>query len=406
MMSLRNALAAVAMFGAAAGILAVAQAQDGAVSTTGYHLTARPWKPLEIPREKYLDAIEGICRFSVQHQNADGAIIDPFLKREHQYATPYFAYAVGTLIKAARARDLLPNGIRAMEHATACFGGGQPAIPDQHGNFFIAALTGALELYAGEVPQALWRTWRERMKKPRRDVVAPNYNNWETYVMKGEWMRVLAGLVDRKGAIAAIEECWQSHQRARIAPAPSFLYHDRSSDPDTLSVEAVGRGNLLALAHLGYDGPSAEQIRKLAEAGTRFSLLLQDPSGQVPANGRTDDHVWVDVGYQLAFEVMAQRAASTDAWLAGQFRHAAMLSFQSIARWRRVDPPWDGSYFVTKNRFDPALRVGYQTASQYSNYNGSLMFHLAEAYRASASPIEEHPSPNEIGGYALATDPE
>ena len=68
MMSLRNALAAVAMFGAAAGILAVAQAQDGAVSTTGYHLTARPWKPLEIPREKYLDAIEGICRFSVQHQ--------------------------------------------------------------------------------------------------------------------------------------------------------------------------------------------------------------------------------------------------------------------------------------------------------------------------------------------------
>ena len=403
--SQRNTSASLALFLAAAGIMAVAEPQDGAVSITGYHLTARPWKPIEIPREKYLDVIEGVCRFSVQHQGADGAIIDPFLKREHQYATPYFAYAVGTLVKAGRARDLLPNGIKAMEHATACFAGGQPAIPDQHGNFFIAALTGALELYAGEVPQALWRTWRERMKKPRRDVVAPNYNNWETYVMKGEWMRVLAGLVDRKGAIAAIEECWQSHQRARIAPAPSFLYHDRSSDPDTLSVEAVGRGNLLALAHLGYDGPSAEQIRKLAEAGTRFTLLLQDPSGQVPANGRTDDHTWVDVGYALAFEVMAEGTGERkDSWLAGQYRHASMLAFNSIARWRRDDGPWSGSYYITKNRFDPSLRVGYQDASQYSNYSGSLMFHLAELYHARKSTIAEHPAPAEIGGYTVATD--
>src|SRR5205814_10561747 len=66
-----------------------------------YHLTAQPWKPLAIPRARYLDAIEGICRFSVRHQNADGAIIDPFLNREHQYATPYFAYAVGTQIGRA-----------------------------------------------------------------------------------------------------------------------------------------------------------------------------------------------------------------------------------------------------------------------------------------------------------------
>jgi hypothetical protein len=36
-------------------------------------------------------AIDGVCRYSILHQDADGAIIDPFLKREHQYATPYFA---------------------------------------------------------------------------------------------------------------------------------------------------------------------------------------------------------------------------------------------------------------------------------------------------------------------------
>jgi hypothetical protein len=164
---------------------------------------------------------------------------------------------------------------------------------------------------------------------------------------------------------------------------------------------------MLALIHLDYTGPSAAEIRKAVEAGTLTTLFLQDPSGQAPVNGRTDCHVWVDVGYQLAFEVMAERALKQgDTWLAGQYRRAAMLAFQNIARWRRSDAPWAGSYFVTKNRMDPQLRVGYQQASQWSNYNGSLMFHLAEAYHARSHEIEQRPAPSEIGGYALATDKE
>ncbi len=83
-----------------------------------------------------------------------------------------------------------------------------------------------------------------------------------------------------------------------------------------------------------------------------------------------------------------------------------MLAFQSIGRWRRTDGEWAGSFYVTKNHFDPALRVGYQDASQYSNYNGSLMFHLAEAYGLRKSEIAEQPTPSEIGGYTAATDAE
>jgi hypothetical protein len=59
---------------------------------------------------------------------------------------------------------------------------------------------------------------------------------------------------------------------------------------------------------------------------------------------------------------------------------------------------------VTKNHFDPALRIGHQPASQYSNYNGSLMFHLAEAFHMRRSAIAEQPTPSEIGGYALGLD--
>ena len=389
--------------------LVPAAAQDlrQPVVRTGYHLTARPWKPLAIPREKYLEAIEGVCRYTARLQDSRGAIIDPFLKREHQYATPYFAHAVGTLISTGKGRDLWPAGVKAMEHATTCFAGGRDTIPDHHGEFFIAALTGALDLYAKHVPEATLKAWRERMKKPRSEVVRGGTNNWETYVMKGEWMRMLAGLADRAGAVAAIEDAWRSRQRARIAAPPWRLYHDRTSEPDTLSVEAVGRGNMLALIHLGYDGPSSREIREAVEEATRLTLLLQDPSGQVPANGRTDDHVWVEIGYQLAYEVMAERAfKSGDIPLAGAFRRAAMLAFQSAGRWRRGDAPFAGSYYVTKNRFDPALRVGYQNASEYTNYNGSLMFHLSEAFHARATEIAEQPAPSEIGGYALATDAE
>jgi len=172
-----------------------------------------------------------------------------------------------------------------------------------------------------------------------------------------------------------------------------------------LAVEAVGRLNLLALITNGYDGPSASEIADTVDSGTYTALLLQDPSGQMPCNGRTDDHVWGDVGYQLAFELMAQRAlARGDRRLAGQYQHAAMLNIANIDRWRRTDIPWAGSYFVTKNHFDPKLRLGYQGASEYSNYNGSLMHHLAQAFLVRRQEIAEEPAPNEIGGYAFALD--
>ena len=321
--------------------------------------------------------------------------------------TPYFAHAVGTLLSAGRAKDLLPNGVRAMEHATRNFGDGRDAIPDQHGEFFIAALTEALELYSKQAPASQLEEWRKRMARPRGEVIRGSVNNWETYAMKGDWLRALAGMADRAEVVRYIERAWTARQRDRFSPAPWFVYHDRTSDPDTLNVEAVGRGNVLALVDSGYDGPSAAQMRELVEGATRLALDLQDPTGQAPANGRTDDHVWVDVGYGLAFEVMAERAhAAKDKWSAGQYRRAAVMAFRNILRWRRMDGEWAGSFYVTKNRFDPALRVGYQDASQYSNYNGSLMFHLAEAYHARKSDIVEQPAPSEIGGYAIEMDPQ
>src|SRR5260370_11269066 len=86
--------------------------------------------------------------------------------------------------------------------------------------------------------------------------------------------------------------------------------------------------------------------------------------------------------------------------LAGQYRHAAMLALRSVERWHSNL----GYYFVTKNHFDPALRVRYADYSQLTNYNGNVIYHMYESWRARQSAIAEQPAPVEIGGYAWEPD--
>src|SRR5262249_37895143 len=161
--------------------------------------------------------------------------------------TPYFAFAVGTLLKAGRARDLLGAGVAAMDHATGCFRRGNVGIPDAHGEFFLASLPGALALYTGLVPHEKIGLWRHRLARSRTELIGKNTNNWRTYAMKGEWLRAGLGLVSRESATAFVDQSWLgSTQRDRIFGDAWNLYQDRGPFPESHAVEAVGRGNLLA----------------------------------------------------------------------------------------------------------------------------------------------------------------
>jgi hypothetical protein len=50
---------------------------------------------------------------------------------------------------------------------------------------------------------------------------------------------------------------------------------------------------------------------------------------------------------------------------AALFRRAAALSLNSLRRWKRPEGEW----WIIKNRYDPALRFGYETYSMFSSYN-------------------------------------
>jgi hypothetical protein len=356
-------------------------------------------------KSAYLDKIEAIVRALKPCLSADGALIDPFSHKEVQYSTPYFAYAVGTLLSAGRGCGLAAAGIAAMNKATGDMARGRKAIPDNHGEFFLAPLAGALPLYKPFVPARLMGVWRDRLGTDRDELLRGLAHNWQVYAMKGEWYRAVHGLVSRSEARAWIEKCWHENQRRRFLGNEWNLYHDRQCTPDSMQYEAATRGNLMAMVAAGYDGPSAEEMRALLERGSRTSLLLQDAYGQAPGGGRTGGHAWNDAVNGALFELMAEHHHDRGRdRLAGQYRRAAMMSFESVKRCQRSSGPFRGAFSVTKNHFDPVLRVGYASYSHFTNYNGCVMFHLSEAYNARKTPIGEQPAPVEIGGYALSTD--
>ena len=63
--------------------LLLAAALSGQIVERGFHLTARPWQALNTPRGRYLEVIEGVVRFSIKHQNEQGAIV-AFAERTKQ----------------------------------------------------------------------------------------------------------------------------------------------------------------------------------------------------------------------------------------------------------------------------------------------------------------------------------
>lgn len=366
-----------------------------------WHLTARPWRPSGRDVSEFLDVGESIARVHATHQARDGSIRDAYSGRDQQYQTPYYAASVAMLIANGRALDLLPSGIAAMDRATSVFAWGRLRIPDDHGEFFVAALAKALPIYRSSVSELQYQIWRIRLRTPIGNVLRGATHNWRSYAMKGEWLRAAEGYVDRERATDWIEHSWVETQRDRLTGNRWNQYRDGTSDPDTHVYDAAARSNLFALVQAGYDGPSRAEMTSLLLSGARTSLLMQEPSGQNPAGGRSGDHVWNDVYSGNVFAQMAEYHRTSDERLAGQYRHAAMLNLGSIDRWRRED----GSYSVTKNHFDPADRVGYAEYSWFQNYNGNVMFHSLESYELSQNPITEQPVPSEIGGFGFATDP-
>ncbi len=403
--------------------------QQSALATDGcpvpatlkdFHLTARPWTALNIPRTRYLDRAQAVATNMMQYQDATGAIIDPDKHQEWQYATPMFASAVAVLIDAGRVTltsTLGQAGVKAFDHASTQFSKGVSSIPQYHGEFFIAPLAMTYKLLSPRVDAATAATWKQRMSVPVASVLNGLTNNWRTYAMKGEWLRVKAGLATQSTAVTWLEDSWlmpsntANSQWSKISHASStdlFLYHDKSADPDTYAYESVARMNISSMLDEDYPGASVCQMTDFSRKGGETAVKFLDATGQGAANGRSGDHMWNDVVPGTVYERLAERyARNGDPERAGRFRHAALLTLQSEDRWRRQDCPntsTNCAYSVTKNQFPSSAAVHYADYSAVTNYNGYMEYHLTESWQVNKTDIVEKPTWSEIGGYAFATD--
>src|SRR4028118_614481 len=106
--------------------------------------TSRDFRPTGLSRQNYLKLVTGQVDFWKTHQDASGAIIDPYKKEEIQYSTPAFAHAAAVLIARDKRADLLEPAFKAMNWATRRLSERKAA--SSHEDFYPTMLAHALML--------------------------------------------------------------------------------------------------------------------------------------------------------------------------------------------------------------------------------------------------------------------
>jgi hypothetical protein len=109
-------------------------------------------------------------------------------------------------------------------------------------------------------------------------------------------------------------------------------------------------------------------------------------------------HNWTDAEAAAICEINAtywQKQGRAD--VAGAFKRAAHLAFQSVSRWQRPT----GELWIIKNRAEPPRRFAFEPYLNHSQYNLLPMAMLAIAYSRADDTIAERPSPAEVGGYVF-----
>lgn len=356
---------------------------------------AADFHPTQLARKDYLPVIAGVVDYWKHFQNPDGAVIDPYEKKERQYSTPAFALAAAILVQEADRPDLLDPASRAMTFATTALANKTTA--DRHADFYIPMLMHAHRILAPRVSKDVRDDWDQKLRslipeKTYRDTTGGG--NWNIVNLSGELLRRKDGLVPPDQAdphAAYVEKCLARQQRLMT---PYGMYHDPNSP---LAYDAFPRLWLEdVFADDAYDGPHAQKVNQWLRLGGISSLLLLSPSGEWACGGRSGQHQWNEAENAVIAECNANywHHHGNDG-VAGAFKRAAHLCLTSIKRWQRPS----GEFWIVKNFADPARRFAYESYSYNSQYNLLPAAMLAIAYERADDAIQESQKPGENEAY-------
>ena len=352
----------------------------------------KSFAPTGLSRATYLKLISGEIDFWKTHQNASGAIIDPYSKKEVQYSTPAFANAAAVLVARDGRADLLEPACRALDWATQSLGTRRAA--DGHEDFYPTMIAHAYILLKPVATPTRVAAWDKNIRgfNPYNTYrQAMGSMNWNVVSSAGEFLFQNLGLRDQNQRYVADSLAAQG----RHFTSPFGLYLE-----GPLAYDHFPRLFLADMLAQGYDGPYSQELGEALNRAALASLWMQSPSGELPAGGRSAQHQWNEAQQCVTYEIYAAKAlAAGDAQMVGVYKRAAHLALASMKRWVRPS----GEMQIVKNWIDPAKRYGFESYSAHSQYNLLPMAMLANAYERAATTetIAEKPAPADVGGFAF-----
>lgn len=350
--------------------------------------------PTQVRREDYLALVDGIISCLAQHQNALGAIIDPYEGAEKQYSTPCYAFCAALLVKTGRRPELRAGALKALDHTLSSLIEQRAA--DDHGDFFTFYAVLAYELLRDLAPAETCRRWERQLRALRparvyRDIYLPRrqkLHNWNAIAVAGEFLRHQVGATDM-----GFVEYYIGEQLPNFTPAGMYC------DPSVPMIyDHFPRYFWAMMLQRGYAGAYQAQLETLLERGAQTSLLMQSPCGELPTGGRSKQHQWAEALQCVTFELWAaRRHQAGDSVAAAAFKRGAHLSLQALRQWVRPS----GDLWIVKNRHTPEQRHGFEFYSFHTTYNLLAASMLALAYQVADDAITEGHAPCELGGYLL-----
>jgi hypothetical protein len=354
---------------------------------------ASRFKPTGLSRADYLRLMAGEVDFWKGQQNGEGAIIDPYRKREVQYSTPSFAHAAATLVEYAGRDDLLEPAARAMDWAARSLSERKGA--DHHEDFYPPMLAHAFRLLKPRVAADRAARWADQIGSvnPKRTYrFEPGSNNWNVVALSGEAILQQMGLRSSRDTFVTRSLAGQGQhfgsEYGLYLEGPMAYDHF----PRLWAADMIARG---------YDGPLHEELAEVLRRAAITSLFMQSPWGELPAGGRSAHHQWNEAEQCVTYEIYAAQAMKEkDTERAGIFKRAAHLALSSMFRWVRPS----GEMAIIKNHVDPRHSFAFEGYSSHSQYNLLPMSMLAIAYEHAehSETAAERPAPADLGGYVLS----
>ncbi|MDD5677682.1 MAG: hypothetical protein PHW60_06765 [Kiritimatiellae bacterium] len=365
------------------------------------------WKPTGLDRNYYLDLMEVVIKNAKDWIDAQGHVIDPFIKQEFGQTTPRFASPGAILLSFGRIPEIKDMVYRTMDYCCQSLPSGQARTnsPD----FWMRELATAYMALETVADQEHIRKWAAGLSAVEPEKIYTNVSpdgnelgklhNWAIYASGGEAMRQAAGLKPGKDFLWG-NAFFDKYVGAQINTC--FSGNGMYRDPgDPFTYDVTTRLQIACGLALGYDGKLRAPLEEILRRGGLTALMFISPEGFCPYGGRSAAFNFREAILTALCELEARRYKTSDPGLAGAFKRQSHLSALSVKRWLMDMKPLRH----IKNGFEPASLHGIDSYGNYSGYSllAASFMGLAAVYADDS--IAEKPCPAETGGFVFELAP-